>query len=231
MDVRRPVQAEEWWSTRDRANQTRRVYLREQGRIENEQGKRLCRRMLSIKLTEPLRIDTAILRCDDKTVHPRMALSRTRTSQSGHDGVFSGVRIRIDDGSEWIVVWKRGAHERDGRDRVGVGRPFRDEPRVFERLSCSSQWSRQHSVRFPQSDEQGGHAQQLIRKRGSGFNSLRKKSMATSLTPRLCGTDMSTCRLRIRNASGSDSVSSNGVWFVRQHQRTTPMDQASTMEL
>ena len=185
------------------------------------------------QLTEPLRINTAVLRCDDETIHLGMTLSRTRTSQSGHDGVFSGVRIRIDDGSEWVVVGKGRAHERDGRDRVGVRRPFRDEPRVFERLSCTSQRSRQHSALLfsPQSDEQGGHAQQLIRKRGSGFNSLRKKSIATSLTPRLSGTDMSTCRLRIRNASGSDSVSSNGVWFVRQHQRTTPMDQASTMEL
>jgi hypothetical protein len=32
------------------------------------------------------------------------------------------------------------------RDRVGVGRPFRDQPRVFERLSCSSPRSRQHSL-------------------------------------------------------------------------------------
>lgn len=136
--------------------------------------------------TEPLRIDTAVLRRNNETIHLGMTLSRTRTSQGGHDGVLSGVRIRIDDGSERVVVRKGGAHERDRRDRVGVGRPFRDQPRVFERLSCSSPRSRQHSLPLSSvGSSKEKNAQQLMRKRGSGFNNLRKKSMATSLTPRL----------------------------------------------
>lgn len=137
---------------RERANQTRRVYLYDQGRSIKSKASIVAHSAVD-QLTEPLRVDTAILRCYDETIHPRVTLSRTRPAQSGHDGVLSGVRIRIDDGSEGIIVRKRGAHERDGRDRVGVRRPFRDEPRVFERLGCSMQRSHQHIARCPQCDE------------------------------------------------------------------------------
>jgi len=55
-----------------------------------------------------------------------------------------------------------------------------------------------------------------------------RKSHATSLTPKSSRMRTSTVRSRMRCGSGVDSLSSNGVWFVRHEYRTTPIDHAST---